>query len=68
MKTKMFGMLLKLSLVLIVFAALVFLFLFALQTTRGSYDCPPGTFPVNTVWTDMETGNKIVNSLCVQNP
>ena len=45
---------------------MVFFFLFALQSARGSFDCPPGTYQVNTIWVDMETGQERVDSICVQ--
>lgn len=45
---------------------MVFLFLFALEFSRGAFDCPRGTYPVHTVWVDMETGEKRTDSICVQ--
>lgn len=62
----MYKIALRFALFVWVLGAVVFLFLFALQFARGSFDCPPGTYPVNTVWVDAETGEERVDSICVQ--
>lgn len=56
----------RLAVALAVAGLLIFLFLFALLSARGAFDCPPGTYQVNTTWVDAESGQERVDSICVE--
>jgi hypothetical protein len=61
-----YKMLTKAALMIWLLGVMVFIFLFALEFSRGAFDCPPGTYAVNTVWVDAESGQSRTDSICVQ--